>query len=164
MFMKLSVWSQFGNKNRKTQNVNHQSTSQNSLVKMSDKHVYTSEEVAKLAPHYRGKPENFDPSKLRKGRRKPHLGSKSSSEGQVRVEPPPIMKMPTPDLLHRYTNPRPQKNHSLLEESIFGCEVTVVPIAPREEFTTILKTVPTLAEETYREYAKDITMIDRKFA
>lgn len=141
--------------------VNHQSTSQNSLVKMSDKHVYTSEEVAKLAPHYRGKPENFDPSKLRKGRRKPQPGSKSTSEGQIRVKPPPIT---TPDLLHRYTNPRPQKNYSLLEESIFGCEVTVVPIAPREEFTTVLTAVPTLAEETYREYAKDITMIDRKFA
>lgn len=39
--------------------------------------------------------------------------------------------------------------------------MTVVPIAPREEFTTVLAAVPTLAEETYREYAKDITMIDR---
>lgn len=78
------------------------------------------------------------------------------------MKPPPILKLPTPELLLHNVNPTPQKNHSLLEESIFGCEVTVVPIAPREEFTTVLAAVPTLAEETYREYAKDVTMIDRK--
>lgn len=78
------------------------------------------------------------------------------------MKPPPILKITIPELLHRHVNPIPQKNHSLLEESIFGCEGTVVLKAPREEFTTVLAAVPTLAEESYREYAKDITMIDQK--
>lgn len=114
---------------------------------MGDKTVYTSEEVAKIAPQYRGRPENFDPTKLGKGRRKPQPTGRPTSEGQHRVKPPPILKLPIPELLHLNVNLTPQKNHSLLEESIFGCEVTVVPIAPREEFTTVL------AEESYREYA-----------
>lgn len=64
--------------------------------------------------------------------------------------------------MHRNTNPTPLKNHSLLEESIFGCEVTVVPIAPKDDFTPLYAAVPTLTEEVYREYTKDVQMIDRK--
>lgn len=35
-----------------------------------DKKVNTAEEVAKMEPHYKGKPENFDPDKLGQGRKK----------------------------------------------------------------------------------------------
>lgn len=50
----------------------------------------------------------------------------------------------------------------MLEESIFGCEVQVVPIEPREDFTSTFAAVPALAEGVYREYAKDVQMMDRK--
>lgn len=127
-----------------------------------DKQKYSAEEVAKIAPHYKGKPENFDPAKLGKGRRKTQNADKPQAVPQHRVRPPPIVKLPTPELLHRNANPTQQKNHSLLDESIFGCEVTVVPIAPREDFTPTFAAVPAIAEEVYREYAKDVQMMDRK--
>lgn len=127
-----------------------------------DDKKYNAEEIAKIAPHYKGKPENFDPSKIGPGKRKAQTPAKTSQVPPQRVKAPPIKKLPTPELMHRNTNPTPQKNHSLLEESIFGCEVTVVPIAPKEEFTPIFAAVPTLAEKVYREYTKDVQMIDRK--
>lgn len=37
-----------------------------------------------------------------------------------------------------------------------------MPIAPNEQFTSIFAAVPPLAEEVYREYAKDVLMIERK--
>lgn len=128
----------------------------------SDKTVYTAEEVAKMAPHYRGKPENFNPDKVGQRRKKSQNPSKPVSTQPMRVKAPPITKLPTPEFTHRNTNPTPQKNHSLLDESIFGCEVTVVPIAPNEQFTSIFAAVPSLAEEVYREYAKDVLMMERK--
>lgn len=134
----------------------------NLYTKMSDDKKYSAEEVAKMAPHYRGKPENFDPAKLGLGKRKAQNNAKPPHVQQQRVRPPPITKLPTPELMHRNANPTPQKNHSLLEESIFGCEVTVVPIAPKEDFTPTYVAVPTLAEEVFREYAKDVQMMDRK--
>lgn len=93
-------------------------------VKMGDEKKNSSEEVAKMAPHYKGKPENFNPAKLGQGKRKAQNTAKPPPVQQQRVSPPPITKLPTPELLHQNTNPTPQKNHSLLEESIFGCEVT----------------------------------------
>lgn len=129
---------------------------------MGDEKKYSAEEVAKMASHYKGKPENFNPAKLGQRKRKAQNTAKRPPVQQQRVRPPPITKLPTPELLHRNTNPTPQKNHSLLEESIFGCEVTVVPIAPKEDFTPTYAAVPALAEEVFREYAKDVQMMDRK--
>lgn len=112
--------------------------------------------IDEIAPHYRSKPANFDPSKVGQGRRKAQSTASSPCVQPQRVKPPPITKLPTPELMHKNVNPTPQKNHSLLEEPIFGCEVTVVPIAPKEGFTPVFAAMPTLAEEIYREYAKDV--------
>lgn len=79
---------------------------------MDGKKEYTSEEIAKIAPHYKGKPANFDPSKVGKGKRKPQSTASTPSVSSNRVKPPPITKLPTPELLHRNVNPTPQKNHS----------------------------------------------------
>lgn len=129
---------------------------------MDEKKMYTAEEVAKMALHYKGKTENFDPAKLGQGRKKSQNPTRSANVQPQRVNAPPITKLPTPEFAHRNTNPTPQKNHSVLDESIFGCEVKVVPIAPNESFTPIFAAVPSLAEEVYREYAKDVLMIERK--
>lgn len=146
--------------NRKTKSFTNQLRVE-LYVEMGDDKRYSAEEVAKLAPHYRGKPENFDPTKVGQGRRRTQNAC-PPAVSQQRVKPPPITKLPTPELLHRNANPTPQKNHSLLEESIFGCEVSVVPIAPREDFTPTFAAVPALAEEVYREYAKYVQMMERK--
>lgn len=107
-----------------------------------------------MASHYKGKPENFNPDKLGQGRRKSQKPTKSANLPTQRVKAPPITKLPIPEFAHCNTNPTPHKNHSLLDGSIFGCEVMVVPIAPNESFTPIFA--------VYREYAKDVLMIERK--
>lgn len=50
---------------------------------MSDKKVYTRDMVAKLAPFYRGKAENFDPALMGKGKKKSR-SQKSQSDGYKR--------------------------------------------------------------------------------
>lgn len=124
--------------------------------------TYTAEEIAKIAPQYKGKPANFRPDKVGHGRRKAVPRPTGSEEKTNKPKRAPITEMPKPSLIERNINPTPQKNNSLLEESIFGLEVTVVPIQPRANFSAVYSAVPTLAEETYREYAKDVPMIDRK--
>lgn len=127
-----------------------------------DTKTYTAEEIAKIAPQYKGKPANFRPDKVGQGRRKATPRPTGSEEKTNKPKRAPITEMPKPSLIERNVNPTPQKNNSLLEESIFGCEVTVVPIEPRVHFSANYCAVPSLAEETYREYAKDVPMIDRK--
>lgn len=124
---------------------------------MESKREYTSEEIAKIAPHYRGKAKNFDPAKVGKGRAKPNV----APQKEQKAAKPPIMTMPKPTLTEANSEPTKQKNSSLLAESIFGQEVTVVPIAPEERFQASYSAVPTIASEVYREYAKDVQMIDR---
>lgn len=55
-----------------------------------------------------------------------------------------------------------QKNDSIISEAIFGPNVTVVPIAPRQTFEESYAALPQLAVEIYREYQKDVNQIDRK--
>lgn len=72
-----------------------------------NKQVYTAEEVAKLAPHYRGKPENFNPDKVGQGRKKSQKPSKPVDTQPMRVKAPPITKLPTPEFTHRNTKSYP---------------------------------------------------------
>lgn len=47
-----------------------------------------------------------------------------------------------------------QRNESIISEAIFGPNVTVVPIEPRQQFEASYAAIPQLAAETYREYPK----------
>jgi hypothetical protein len=86
---------------------------------LAEKKGYTPEEIRKMAPGYRGKQENFDPS--RAGKKKApapqRLGPKSPA--------PPLMA------LERNKNPTPQRNDPILSETIFGVDIAVTEIAPK---------------------------------
>jgi hypothetical protein len=72
------------------------------------------------------------------------------------------LDFPTPPgALHRNENPTEQKNDLLLAESIFGVDVTIVVIEPREDFLTTLARLPEIAVETYNQCAIEVRQLDR---
>lgn len=123
------------------------------------KRIYTRDEIAQLSPRYRGKPENFDPTKkrppgpiLKKVKvNKNKIGPKSPTVGQG-------SEVNTPQ------KPTPQRNDSIIAESIFGVDVCVIPIEPRQNFQTNLSKVDDLAIGTYASYVPDVKQLDRKLA
>ena len=58
-----------------------------------------------------------------------------------------------PSLLARNANPTEQKNELMLSESIFGVDVTIVPIQPREDFSISFAQLPLIATETYSVFS-----------
>lgn len=124
---------------------------------------YTPEEIAKLAPHYKGKPENFDATKIGKARKKGGTdNSKKTNPESTQQKPKTKMESrPVAQFQEANKTPTPQKNHSLLSEAIFGPEVTVVPIEPKQEFAASYSAIPELAKEVFLEYAKDVPAMDR---
>lgn len=124
---------------------------------MESKKTYTLEEIKKLAPGYKGKAENFDPSKVGKKRGAPKpKASKQQRPGPSSGEVPPP------------TNPQkeatPQRNEPIISESIFGIDVTVTKIAPRQEFSACYNRVIDVALETYQNFRPDEKQLDRLLA
>lgn len=54
-----------------------------------------------------------------------------------------------------------QRNDSIISEAIFGPNVTVLPIAPRQQFEASYAAIPQLAVEMFSEYQKDVHQMDR---
>lgn len=113
------------------------------------KATYSKEEIAKIAPGYRGKPENFDPSK--KGKRGPpkpitRLGPKTD-----KVTPP----------THLQTKSTPQRNDPIISEAIFGVDVSVTEILPRQYFHANYVKLPAIAAEVYDAYRTDEKQLER---
>ncbi|KDR12576.1 hypothetical protein L798_13652 [Zootermopsis nevadensis] len=79
----------------------------------------------KKRPGYRGKPESFDPAKVGK-RNIPKPPPKSKAGPKSPMLPPPS---------HLQTKESPQKNDSLITEAIFGVDVSVTEIAPKQPFS-----------------------------
>lgn len=116
------------------------------------KKVYTEEEVRKIAPSYRGKIENFKFDKVSQNRKprpaKQRVGPKSDKphEGShFRVE----------------QKPTPQRNDSIISESIFGVDTHVVEIEPIQMFRVNHAKLPDIALETFSNYANDVKQLDR---
>jgi len=87
---------------------------------------------------YRGKPENFDPKEVgqkSKIKMKSPLGPKSA-------------KPSAPTVLPKNEHSSEQKNEHILAESIFGVDLTILPIEPREDFLTSFARLPEIAVET----------------
>jgi hypothetical protein len=81
--------------------------------KAEEKNIYSVEELRKVAPFYKGKPENFDPKKIGKKAPPPkRLGPKSPNP-----TPPSRVNMPH--------TPTPQRNEPIISEAIFGVDITV---------------------------------------
>jgi hypothetical protein len=123
------------------------------MANQQDKKVYTAEEIRKLAPGYRGKIENFDFKRI---------GQKPKPKARTLGSKSPLVT--PPGALERNRNPTEQKNDLMLQDSIFGVEVTVIPIQPRENFSTSFAQMPLLAAETYAQCSVDERQIDRVLA
>lgn len=120
-----------------------------------EKKVYTSEEIKKIAPGYRGKAENFDP--LKKGKKReagpPRPKANNPRPGPTSSEVPP----PT----HPQKAPTSQRNESIISESIFGIDVSVTEIAPRQEFSASYNRLIDISLETYQNLRPDEKQLDR---
>jgi hypothetical protein len=65
---------------------------------------------------------------------------------------------------HVEQKPTAQRNESIISEAIFGYDVSVVPIDPRQNFSTNLCKLPTIAAETHANYQPDVKTLDRQLA
>jgi len=124
---------------------------------MADNKVYTSEEVKKIAPGYRGKPQNFDPTKVgKKNERK----SPAPKEDRKQTRPGPSSpELPPPTKPQRA--PTSQRNESIISEAIFGVDVSVTEIAPRQEFSASYNRIVDVSLETYQNLRADEKQLDR---
>jgi hypothetical protein len=118
--------------------------------------VYTMDEIRKLAPGYRGKAENFDPSKLGRKREsappKPKAVSRTPKPGLSSPDLPP----PT----HPQREPTAQRNSPIISEAIFGIDVSVTEIAPRQEFSAGYQRLIDISLEMYQKFrADEVTFI-----
>jgi hypothetical protein len=101
------------------------------MANLHEKKQYSSEEIKMMAPGYRGKPENFDPKKF---------GGKAKPKARTTGRKTPFVT--PPGVLERNKNPTEQRNELMLQDSIFGVDVTVIPIQPRENFSTSFAQLP----------------------
>lgn len=119
--------------------------------------TYTAEEIKKLAPGYRGKPENFKLNKIGQKRSQKVLPNEKPKDAKER---PTTIAPPT----HLGGIPTPQRNESLISDAIFGIDVRVVEIAPRQNFDCNYSKVVDIANEVYNAYRVDEKQLDRQIA
>jgi len=117
--------------------------------------VMTQEEIQKVAPGYKGKAANFDPARAGKKSARPFSKGKPKSG-------PSSPDVPAPKLLATNSEPTPQKNESLLSEAVFGVDVKVQAIDPRQNFSANYARLPALADEVFQQYATDNNMLCRE--
>jgi hypothetical protein len=128
------------------------------IPNMAGKKVYTADEIKKIAPRYRGKVENFDPERVGKKILVPPKPEKSGRKKSG----------PATDVMVRGSHvgveqkPTPQRNEPIISEAIFGVDVHVTAIDPRQNFATNLGKLPLLAAEVYNSYQPDEKQLDRQ--
>lgn len=79
------------------------------------------------------------------------------TKSQTQTTQPKVITLPKPQLEERNKTATSQRNDSIISEAIFGPNVTVVPIAPRQQFEESYAAIPQLAVEMFNEYQKDVT-------
>lgn len=119
-----------------------------------EKKVYSEDEIKKIAPGYRGKAANFDPAKVGKKTAKPPQKPKERSDKPTTVPKP----------THVGSTATPQRNESIISDAIFGIDVRVVEIEPRQNFTCNYSKVVDIAGEIYDAYRVDEKQLDRQLA
>lgn len=76
---------------------------------------------------------------------------------------PKSPELAPPTHLEANKNPTPQRNESIISEAIFGVDVSVVAIAPLEEFNVNLSKIIDITLTTYQSMVPDVNQIERKF-
>lgn len=61
-------------------------------------------------------------------------------------------------------NPTPQRNEPIISDAIFGVDIDVVEIQPRQTFDANFFKLPDLAAEVYANYQPDVKQLDRTLA
>ncbi|KAF5306124.1 hypothetical protein FQR65_LT07400 [Abscondita terminalis] len=123
--------------------------------------VYSAEEIKKLAPGYRGKPEKFNfektmANRANKANKPPDKKSKSAGPSTEVVTPPTRTSQPQ--------KPTPQRNEQVLSEAIFGVDVSIFLINQREKFAVSTARLPLITREVYQSYVLDENQLDRLLA
>jgi hypothetical protein len=113
--------------------------------------VYSLEEIKKMAPGYRGKPENFDPAKVGK---KPAL--KQKTIGSKKPE------LPVPSQLGKNAQPTAQKKEPVISNAIFGVDVTIIKISPKQSFSSNFSRLSKIASEIYESYRSGVRQLERE--
>lgn len=111
------------------------------------------EEIRKIAPGYRGKPEKFDPAKVGKG----------SAPPKPKTEPASAA-VPSPSALDKAKTPTPQKNTPLWADSIFGIDVAVRELHVNQEVTPIFARLPDVIDEVYSSLGGDDTNLGKQIS
>lgn len=112
------------------------------------------DEIKKIAPNYRGKPENFDTAKAGKKRMPPRRQPLATAG-------PSSPDVPVPSHINVPQTPTPQRNESIISESIFGVDIRVTPIEPHQQFSSNYAKLPKLTEEVFDQYSGDEKYLDR---
>nr|APG79082.1 hypothetical protein 5 [Hubei tetragnatha maxillosa virus 9]APG79160.1 hypothetical protein 5 [Hubei tetragnatha maxillosa virus 9] len=112
---------------------------------------YTRAEIAKIAPNYRGKPENFKPD-FRKVE-KPQKSDKKDTTPRPEKKEEKQVGAPTP-----------QKNATLWDAAIFGADVTVRELVCFEEHKPSFARMCSIIAETYGSMAADDGTIGKKIS
>lgn len=111
---------------------------------------YTAEEIKKIAPGYRGKPENFNPDKAGKGRAPAQKQKRSIAA-----------KLPAPTQTEATERPTPQKNTPLWEDAVFGIDTSCRELNVRETFRPSFSRLQSVVEETVSAITPDDTGINK---
>ncbi|UPT53746.1 MAG: hypothetical protein 4 [Bactrocera dorsalis orbivirus isolate Bt] len=106
--------------------------------------LYTKEEIKKIAPGYRGKPENFKLNFKAKDSKPQPKGSKSQ-----------VVPTTKPTQLEEAKNPTPQRNQPLWAESIFGVDVSVRELNVNLEFQNSYANLDNVVSEVYTALGTD---------
>ncbi|CAH2088465.1 unnamed protein product [Euphydryas editha] len=116
-----------------------------------EKKIYTQEEIRKIAPGYRGKPEKFDPAKV---------GKKSAPQQQRRG--PATSAITPPTALDKATKPTPPKNNPLWADSIFGIDVSVRELTVNQDVQPTFARLPEIVEEVYSSIGGDDQSLNKQ--
>lgn len=117
-------------------------------------------QIRKIAPNYRGKRKEFDPSKVKAKANKPQDGAEKPRSNK----PPVLEKLPEARFQsENASKPTPQKNEPMWADSIFGVDVALRELTPTEEFSPGFQRLPVITKEIYTNVAADDTQVNKKF-
>lgn len=114
------------------------------------KKIYTKEEIKKIAPGYRGKPEKFNPN--HRGGPKPPAKPQGPSSPQV----------PAPTALG--VKPTAQKNTPMWADSIFGIDVSVREINVNQEIMPSFARLPEIVDEVFTSIGGDDNNLSKQMS
>lgn len=108
------------------------------------KRLYTKEEIKKIAPGYRGKPERFDPAKVGK-----------KAEAPQKKGGPTSKEVAPPKSTDKATTPTPPKNSPMWADSIFGIDVAVRELQVDQSISPNFSKLADRTEEVYASIGGD---------